>query len=599
MALLSMSTILLSQNNLSNEELNNLEEGFEDNVIIDEIEVNNESSENMDNNEQGFNNEQPAGQSSNTSDNLAPVNQEQDFNNSVELNNVPMENNVQLNLNADAPLQENQEFQNNNLLNQNDQILENNVINNSLLNNNGQPPNNGFLQNQGNDGIFQENMQPADNIMEGQEDFSNQLLLNEEGNLPLENQNFQSNGMFGSETPMEESAQTEMSSPSSQTSLNIVGTPNLFSGAPPIPGSLRNLTQGEAPEEYRVELGDTLYDICDQLLDEPGYWPKLWSLNPYIRNPHFIFPGMKLRFFSGDAVTPPFLQVVTEDEVIPVDTAEIKKEEILRQDISSLLTRAERLDRTPVLIPEEMGEFPEIDEAFLRQGDIFSSDSFSVILPAFIFASPRTPLAKIIGGSEGSFLMDKGQDIIMQAKEGGEPLKNILTVLRFSRKVYHPESDEFIGYRYEFIGHIGDFKVIDHDDQLVSGKVIFSRLGLRPGDIVSSFLSVKRQIPLISSSTIMGDQTVIGFEFPESRMGGRGSFVFLDKGAHSHLKPGTSVKLFQNVSQNAGIFTRSRLPHFNKFVAEAFILESTERATVAYIVKDRFEVKIGDKTSVN
>ena len=43
-----------------------------------------------------------------------------------------------------------------------------------------------------------------------------------------------------------------------------------------MPGTLRVLSEEEAPEEYIVEPGDTLFDICDQLLDEGSYWPKLW-----------------------------------------------------------------------------------------------------------------------------------------------------------------------------------------------------------------------------------------------------------------------------------------------------------------------------------
>jgi hypothetical protein len=83
---------------------------------------------------------------------------------------------------------------------------------------------------------------------------------------------------------------------------------NDFAGAPPLPGTVRALADGEAPEDYTIEEGDTLIDICDQLLDEPGYWPKLWSLNPEIKNPHFIFPLMHLRFYPGDDDVPPYLQ---------------------------------------------------------------------------------------------------------------------------------------------------------------------------------------------------------------------------------------------------------------------------------------------------
>src|SRR5262249_54111051 len=109
--------------------------------------------------------------------------------------------------------------------------------------------------------------------------------------------------------------------------------PNDFSGAPPVPGTMRIMAEGEAPEEYLVQPGDTLFDICDQLLSEAGYWPKLWALNPEIKNPHFIFPNMRLRFYPGDDETPPYLQVVSEDDVIPIDKGDLDEAQLVAEKV--------------------------------------------------------------------------------------------------------------------------------------------------------------------------------------------------------------------------------------------------------------------------
>lgn len=50
----------------------------------------------------------------------------------------------------------------------------------------------------------------------------------------------------------------------------------------------------DAPKEYVVEKGDTLWDISAIYLDQPWLWPELWRLNPQIDNPHLIYPGDKL-----------------------------------------------------------------------------------------------------------------------------------------------------------------------------------------------------------------------------------------------------------------------------------------------------------------
>jgi hypothetical protein len=52
---------------------------------------------------------------------------------------------------------------------------------------------------------------------------------------------------------------------------------------------------GATPELHVVRRGDTLWDICAFYFNDPWQWPKVWSYNAQVTNPHWIFPGDLVR----------------------------------------------------------------------------------------------------------------------------------------------------------------------------------------------------------------------------------------------------------------------------------------------------------------
>jgi len=52
---------------------------------------------------------------------------------------------------------------------------------------------------------------------------------------------------------------------------------------------------GTLPDLHVVRTGDTLWDISFYYFNDPWQWPKVWSYNPQITNPHWIYPGDLVR----------------------------------------------------------------------------------------------------------------------------------------------------------------------------------------------------------------------------------------------------------------------------------------------------------------
>ena len=64
------------------------------------------------------------------------------------------------------------------------------------------------------------------------------------------------------------------------------------------------------PQAHTVKRGDTLWAISGQYYRSSYAWPQVWSRNPQILNPHWIYPGDRVRLrdenkpFRGNALAP-------------------------------------------------------------------------------------------------------------------------------------------------------------------------------------------------------------------------------------------------------------------------------------------------------
>ncbi|MEO5725467.1 MAG: LysM peptidoglycan-binding domain-containing protein, partial [Byssovorax sp.] len=74
------------------------------------------------------------------------------------------------------------------------------------------------------------------------------------------------------------------------------GGPSSFKGS--AGGSY--VVEGQSvPDGHTVRRGDTLWEISGRYYQNPYQWPKLWSVNPQIQNPHWIYPGDRVRLRDG------------------------------------------------------------------------------------------------------------------------------------------------------------------------------------------------------------------------------------------------------------------------------------------------------------
>lgn len=111
-----------------------------------------------------------------------------------------------------------------------------------------------------------------------------------------------------------------------------------------------------------VRKGDTLWDICDSYFQNPYQWPRIWSYNPQIQNPHWIYPGdrVNLRGETGLATRSALLGTK------PTPT-------------TSLVERGRKVAANTIFLREE----GYIDDEDDRWGDIMGSREDKMFLADF------------------------------------------------------------------------------------------------------------------------------------------------------------------------------------------------------------------------
>lgn len=133
-----------------------------------------------------------------------------------------------------------------------------------------------------------------------------------------------------------------------------------------------------------VKSGDTLWDICQTYYADPYVWPRVWSYNPNISNPHWIYPGDEVQ------LAPPGLGNL-DAEMTPAGAEEspMVRQSAARSLAGGLLHRnrayvdSAELEKSGVLSGSRLERMllAQHDEAYVefeKNRDIRAGDSFAV-----------------------------------------------------------------------------------------------------------------------------------------------------------------------------------------------------------------------------
>ncbi len=151
-------------------------------------------------------------------------------------------------------------------------------------------------------------------------------------------------------------------------------------------------------ETYNVKDGDTLWDICTRFFSDPYVWPRIWSYNNKITNPHWIYPGDMLWLVPPRAVP----AAISMSSAPAAAVAQPRPKAILVRNRGFVDTETLKQSGTLIGSREEMMMLSQYDEAYvqfpdareIRAGDEFSI--FEVLRDVDSIEDPGSEMGKLV-----------------------------------------------------------------------------------------------------------------------------------------------------------------------------------------------------------
>jgi len=293
---------------------------------------------------------------------------------------------------------------------------------------------------------------------------------------------------------------------------------------------------------YVAEGGDSLWDIADRFFSDPWYWPTLWSFNPHITNPNWIFPGDKVY------LVPP----------------------------------------KPV---EETGGGYSMSESRFAPG---VRDELALGRRVGFVSDEELKAAGVVSNSrEDKIMLGERDDVYIRFDTARRINKgDLVLIYRQGERKRHPVTKKKIGWEVRYLGMA---RVTDTENDLNKAVIMKSFEEIYRGDKVATFQPIQRMVPPVQNSREVIGSVIASFDGVNFL--GEYHYVMIDKGTDDDVMAGNR---FLVVTHGDGIET------FNKKVkkrakgdfpeetsGELLVIEARENTSLCIVTYANREFEIG------
>lgn len=279
------------------------------------------------------------------------------------------------------------------------------------------------------------------------------------------------------------------------------------------------------PTNYVVKKGDTLWDLANKFLNNPGRWKEIWYNNPKIKNPHLVYPGDTLSITMIDGERK--LQVTSSENPVR----------------GELFTGKRTADGRPIYDVSPSVHYEEIENPipsipyhavapFMSKNKVFESD-FSNDYPY------------IVGDSSNGYLSLSGNSRIYAHGNKEQFTAQEYQVFRNTGVIKHPFTDKTLGVMATFVADLSLLKEPSGEDV---AELTFSGIGeqpIYPNDILIPKTKADQGdvLNFLPSLPEVDDSPIIITPLENGLSGSQFQTLVIDQGSLEGIEPGNVFKI--------------------------------------------------------
>jgi hypothetical protein len=295
--------------------------------------------------------------------------------------------------------------------------------------------------------------------------------------------------------------------------LFVITTMILTLSTSAISEEIETSVEHEAGFYYTIQRGDTLWDLSDTFFDTPWFWPELWQENDQIPNPHWIYPGERIRLFQKKGTD--------------IFTLKRPEQESMTQESAAETEMAADTSAQPA---------PEVKKDTLY----YLYPSIDAI--GFIRKEPVKPLGFIFKVKDDKVLVNEGDTVyIKYADKEGSPIMqgSRYAVYRRLNPTEDRKQNRILGGQYYVLGAV---EVLTMEENFFTAKVVKSYRTMQLNDFLLPYMARSSKIPITESVKDLEGKILLSEDHME--IIGDFTVAFIDKGKEDNVLPGQIYSIF-------------------------------------------------------